>query len=102
MIANWMGYAMSSCWICGIIIAVIGPYCLTYLNRWTFFLFMIFTGLSCPFYYFFVPETQNKTPESIRKNFESTQGTPVVTTEAFTTERGDSSPRKTIENNNNA
>ena len=67
-----MGYSVSSCWIFSILIAVISPYLFRYIGRWTFFILLISTILSGIKYYFLIIETKDKTPEQIRKEFETT------------------------------
>jgi len=66
-----MGYTVAASWMFTIVIAVATPYCIEYIKRWTFFILLIFTAGSFPFFFFLTPETKDKTIEEIRKKFET-------------------------------
>jgi len=69
--AVWMGYSVASSWIFSIIIAMASPYSIDLLGRWTFFIFFVFTAFSGSFFWGVTTETQNKTIEQIRKDYET-------------------------------
>jgi len=79
--AVWMGYSVASSWVFTIIIAIGSPYFVDGIGRWIFFIYLLFTAGSGPFFWFVTTETQNKTIEQIRKDYETKVSTPTVRTE---------------------
>jgi len=69
--AQWMGYSVASSWIFSIATAVASPYCIDLNGTVTFLVFFAFTAFSGSFFYGVTTETQNKTIEQIRKDYES-------------------------------
>lgn len=87
--AVWMGYGVASSWIFSIAIAVATPYCIDGIGKWTFFILLMFTAASAPFFWFFTSETKDKTIEEIRKQFETGGSKTAAVTEEELARRGD-------------
>lgn len=67
----WMGYSGASSWVFGILVAVASPYCIDGIGKWTFFILMMFTLGSGPFFWFCTSETKDKSINEIRRDYET-------------------------------
>lgn len=71
--SQWMGYAVASNYVSSIIVSVVCPYAFTYINRWTYFCFFIFTLCALVYVWIKVSETMGKSFEQIRDDFMSNE-----------------------------
>jgi len=71
MPVTWMGYAVSSSLMFTIIVAGATPYSIDYIKGRTFFILLILTAASFPFFFFLTPETKDKSIKEIRRDYET-------------------------------
>lgn len=92
----WMGYSVASSWVFSILVAVATPYCIDGIGKWTFFILMIFTLASGPFFWFCTSETKDKSIEEIRRDFETRNNTEAVATEIELARRNEANTDRPI------